>query len=94
MHSIVKANPNKPCEQKVDWKFTEKTTVPTTLTTTGAGIIGMSRNGGTIYNHLASFDGTGLNDVANHVEGEAESLDACYGHSDNSGSYHLHAISK
>jgi len=47
------------------------------------GPIGLTRAGAIIFNHLATADGTGLNDVANHVEGEALSLDACYGHSDN-----------
>jgi hypothetical protein len=47
------------------------------------GIIGITRAGASIYNHLATADGSGVNDVANHVDGEALSLDACYGHSDN-----------
>jgi hypothetical protein len=46
------------------------------------GVIGVTRAGAFIFNHLATADGSGINDVANHVDGEALSLDACYGHSD------------
>lgn len=83
MHSIIKANPNKPCEQKLNWSFTQKTTKGSTFSDTGMGVIGITRAGAFIFNHLATGDGSGINDVANHIDGELESLDACAGHSDN-----------
>lgn len=66
----------------MSWTFTQKTDKGSTFTDTGMGVIGVTRAGAFIFNHLATADGSGINDVANHVDGEALSLDACYGHSD------------
>jgi hypothetical protein len=81
----IKANPNTRCER---WQFMSIPINPTkssTATSTSMGSIGMAVTGGVFYNDLSSTSG------ALALPNEGTTLDACFGHSDQSKAYHYHA---
>jgi YHYH protein len=57
---------------------------------TPIGVIGILKTGAFVYNHLSNT--LGIDDIAKDNEGV--SLDQCYGHHDQSCTYHYHEISK
>jgi YHYH protein len=84
------ANPGFVCLQPSTMTVPSQPVLSGSFNSTPSGVIGILKTGAFVYNHLSNM--LGVDDIAKANEGV--SLDQCYGHHDQSCTYHYHEISK